>query len=208
MTTRLRSSPRSAARGMLPARRHPVRARHREACSSTRTCASTGPGNLGATNVFRVLGPVGRGFVLFLDIAKGAVGACASPRVLIAVTGRGPRVRAELVPAARGVRRRGGPRATRRTFGFRAARAWPRRPVRSWSSCRWRCSLLTALFVARGRRCRACVSLGSVVAAVAFPFVAVAAVLAATPPLVALTVVAAALVVWRHRGNIGRIIDG
>lgn len=163
-----------------------------------------GSGNLGATNAFRVLGPVGGGFVLFLDIAKGAV-AVSIARVLIAVTGA-DRVFAPswfLLLATFAVvaghvfspylRFRGGKGV--------AAAAGALLVIMPLTLI-----LLTALFVlvvSLSRR----VSLGSVVAAVAFPFAAWM-MYSHDPAAVALTIVAAALVVWRHRGNISRIIDG
>lgn len=163
-----------------------------------------GSGNLGATNAFRVLGPWAGAFVLFLDVAKGAV-AVSVARVLTAVSGTSDVLAPSwfLLLATFAVvaghifspylRFRGGKGV--------AAAAGALVVIMPLTIL-----LLTAVFVLVVALSR-WVSLGSIVVAVMFPFAAYA-MYSQDPAAVVLTVIASGLVLWRHRENMSRIIKG
>lgn len=163
-----------------------------------------GSGNLGATNTFRVLGPVPGGFVLILDAAKGAV-AVSAAQLLMAAYSAGRTFPSSwfllLV-----------------TFAVMAGHIYS--PYLRFHGGKGVASAAGALLVvmpqvtlvlliafvvvvAISRR----VSLGSVVIAAAFPLASYA-LYSTDPAAIALTVLASALVIWRHRTNISRIIAG
>jgi acyl phosphate:glycerol-3-phosphate acyltransferase len=163
-----------------------------------------GSGNLGATNTFRALGTFPGLFVLFLDAAKGAIGVSLAA-AFMAVSGA-ERIFAPswfLLLAMFAViaghiyspylRFRGGK-------GIAAAAG---ALLVIMPKVALILIVLFAIVVAASRM----VSLGSVVIAALFPFLSFW-LYSHDPAAVALTVIAAALVIWRHRSNISRIIDG
>lgn len=161
-----------------------------------------GSGNLGATNVLRVLGARAALATFALDIAKGAaavgIGVMLHPAhvspaahdwvllgtMLAAVLGHSysPYVR---FAGGKGVATAAG------ALLVITPLAWP---------------ILFASFVLIVYLTRM-VSLGSIVIALQFP-VLVVLLYGDRPALIVLSLAAAALVVWRHRSNIGRIIRG
>ncbi len=163
-----------------------------------------GSGNLGATNTLRVLG-VGPGvFVLLLDAGKGAA-AVLLARALLEASGAAavfsPSWFLLLV-----------------TFAVMAGHVWS--PYLRFAGGKGVAAAAGALLVVMPLvtlilvavfaivvALSGWVSLGSVVIAVLFPVVSFL-VYSRDPASVALTVVAGALVVWRHRTNISRIIAG
>ncbi|MBS3956307.1 MAG: glycerol-3-phosphate 1-O-acyltransferase PlsY [Clostridiales bacterium] len=161
-----------------------------------------GSGNLGATNVLRVLGARAALATFALDIAKGAAAvglgilfhaAYVSPSaydwvllgtMLAAVLGHSysPYVR---FTGGKGVATAAG------ALLVVTPLAWPVLFV----------SFVLVVYLTR------LVSLGSVIIALQFP-VLVVLLYGDRPALIVLSLVTAALVVWRHRSNIGRIIRG
>lgn len=164
-----------------------------------------GSGNLGATNTFRELGVVAGVLVLALDMAKGAAG--------VAVAAYGVRF---LTP--------GGATADIGAFqllamfaviaghiyspylGFRGGKG-----VAAAAGSLLFVMPMVAILLLLGFAVLVVlfrmVSLGSVVGASAFPVLSWAF-YSHDPAAVALTVLATVLVIWRHRGNISRIIRG
>jgi glycerol-3-phosphate acyltransferase PlsY len=164
-----------------------------------------GSGNLGATNTFRELGAAAGVGVLALDMAKGAAG--------VAVAAYGVRF---LAP--------GGATADISAFqllamfaviaghiyspylGFRGGKG-----IAAAAGALLFVMPLVAILLLVGFAALVAVSrmvsLGSVVGAAAFPFLSWAF-YSHDLPAVALGVIAAALVIWRHRGNVSRIIKG
>lgn len=163
-----------------------------------------GSGNLGATNAIRVLGWMPGILVLLLDAAKGAI-AVSLAGLLLAVTGADQALSPSwfLLLATFAVmaghiyspylRFRGG-----KGVAAAAGALFVIMPAVAL--------LLLLLFVATVAVSRY-VSLGSVVIAVAFPFLSFR-LYSNDPASVLLTVLAAVLVIWRHRGNISRIMHG
>jgi glycerol-3-phosphate acyltransferase PlsY len=163
-----------------------------------------GSGNLGATNTFRVLGPLAGSAVLLLDAAKGA-GAVVLASFLLRQTGADLVVDPEwfllLVTFAvmaghiysPYLRFRGG-KGVAAAAGALFVIMWPVILV------------LLVLFVVVLAVFRM-VSLASVVGAAIFPLLSYL-MYSHDPVAVALTTLAAVLVIWRHRGNISRIIRG
>lgn len=158
-----------------------------------------GSGNIGATNVFRVEGPVLGIVTGLLDAGKGALGAhlfCAmNPGVQpwLGVLGGLASVAGHNWPVW--LLFRGG-RGVLTTAGVFAYFAW------------FPLVLAAAVFIvvfAAGRM----VSLGSICAALALPVFAVTVPGPwRDPVIVGIAVLAAVLIVARHRANIGRIIAG
>jgi glycerol-3-phosphate acyltransferase PlsY len=163
-----------------------------------------GSGNLGATNTFRVLGTVPGVIVLLLDAAKGAAA------VLIAAWLMRTTAAAASVPQSWFLL----------LVMFAAMAGHTYSPYLRFSGGKGVATAAGALLVlmplvvlvllvvlvvviALSRM----VSLGSVVVALLFPLLAYAF-YSTDPVSVALTVLAAALVVFRHRSNISRIMQG
>jgi acyl phosphate:glycerol-3-phosphate acyltransferase len=163
-----------------------------------------GSGNMGATNVLRVLGPGWGVATLVLDVAKGWTAVALAPRCLglPAVSAGGAWPLAGCVAAVLGhmftplAGFRGGKGVAAALGGFIALA-----PLAALIG--------VAGFVATVALSRF-VSLGSLVMAIAFPLAAVW--LGPPAPLrwavVALGAALAALVTWRHRANWARIANG
>lgn len=157
-----------------------------------------GSGNVGATNVFRVFGVWPALLVASLDIMKGFIPVAAASIVspegwsdwlmisatLAAVLGHSYTPWLGL-SGGKGVA----------TVAGALLRLTP-----------WSVLVLLPVFVALVVTWRI-VSLGSVVIALLYP-VSVLVFYSDRPPVVAMSVAAAALVLWRHKGNMGRILRG
>lgn len=154
-----------------------------------------GSGNLGATNVFRVLGAAPGTVTLLLDIAKGALPVLfiqhhMPESLVMQVTGGLATILGHTASVF--VQFRGGKGVATSAGVFAALLPWP-------SAIALGVFLIT---LAMSRR----VSVSSLVSAVTL---AVSAFFLAPEPLLAYTAaVVAALVVWTHRGNIRRILAG
>ena len=157
-----------------------------------------GSGNVGATNVYRTFGPVAGVAVLLLDMSKGfapvAVAALVAPSgwtdwlmvacSMAAVMGH------TFTPflglsGGKGVATAAG--AILRLTPLSAAVLLP---------------VFILLAAPTGR-----ISLGSVVVAGLYP-ISVLVFYAQRPALIAFSLLAASLVLWRHRGNIARLVRG
>jgi glycerol-3-phosphate acyltransferase PlsY len=163
-----------------------------------------GSGNLGATNTFRVLGTVPGIIVLVLDAAKGAVAVLLSSWVLH-VTGAGASVPESWFLLL---------------VMFAAMAGHTYSPYLRFSGGKGVATAAGALLVLMPLVVLALLVVllvvlalsrmeehGSVVVALLFPLLAYAF-YSTDPVSVALTVLAAALVVFRHRSNISRIMQG
>ena len=161
-----------------------------------------GSGNLGATNVFRSLGR-GLGIAtLLLDVLKGAARRCGScPRCRL--PSGVPRRRYGVQRSSSGSRR--SPATCGRSSpASRAARAWRRRSACCSRSRRSAFLAFVVVFVATVALTRY-ISLGSVLGAVAFALVLGFQTPTASRRLpFVFGVLAAALVIWRHRENLAR----
>jgi glycerol-3-phosphate acyltransferase PlsY len=160
----------------------------------TRDLHRTGSGNIGAANVFRASGAAAGTLVAMLDIAKGAASVLLAERM----TASGGTVAAAGVAAVVGhvyplwLRFRGGKGVATScgVFGVLAPFA-----------------MLTALTAfGCGVYVTRYVSLGSVIGAVALPPVMLA--FGSQAAIVTAAATAAALVVFRHRSNLGRVWSG
>ncbi len=163
-----------------------------------------GSGNMGATNVLRLLGPGWGVATLLLDVAKGWTAVALAPRCLglLPVSAGGAWPLAGCVAAVLGhmftplAGWRGGKGVATALGGFIALA-----PLAALIGV---AGFVTTVAVSRF------VSLGSLVMAAAFPL---AAVWWGPPPplrwaIVALGAALAALVAWRHRANWARIAGG
>lgn len=163
-----------------------------------------GSGNLGATNTFRVLGVAAGVVVLLLDAGKGAL-AVSLGWALMAVSG------AEQTLALK-------PFLLLVTFAVMAGHVYS--PYLRFKGGKGVAAAAGALFVIMPLVALALagifvavvalsrwVSLGSLVVAVLFPVLSFL-LYSSDAASVVLTLVAAALVIWRHRTNISRIIAG
>jgi acyl phosphate:glycerol-3-phosphate acyltransferase len=162
-----------------------------------------GSGNIGATNVFRILGKGPGALVLFVDLAKGFVAVWALPILLIELTRVGSPWLSE--GAAIGVvlghnytcwlRFKGGKGIATSAGALAALIPGPFLIV-----------LITWLLVFGLSRY---VSLASIAAALALPIATVLSLQGEMSlPLVGLTTVLSALAIWRHVPNIRRLIAG
>lgn len=161
-----------------------------------------GSGNIGATNVLRVLGKPAGIFVLVADALKGAAAVLIAPRLFASW------VSAEeamlYLPLVAGI---GAILGHTYTFwlGFRGGKgvATSAGVLAALVPVAFLITLSTWILVIAISRY---VSLGSVVAALVLPF---ATGFTGSPwPLVALTATIGLLVIWRHRGNIQRLRAG
>lgn len=160
-----------------------------------------GSGNIGATNIYRSLGPVAGITVLILDVAKGALPLLfftllaqdktsvifQTFQVLIAFAAIIGHTYSVFLNFSGG-------KGVATTTGVLLVLSWK---VTLTLFIIWTVMLLTFRYV----------SLGSVTIAVALPFLAVFFERGNTPFLV-FGIVSAILVVYKHRSNIKRIIDG
>ena len=158
-----------------------------------------GSGNLGATNVFRTLGPKVGIAVFVLDTLKGALPVLAVLRYAV-----GPRL--ELWAIAAGIAAilghakpifllwRGGGKGVATAGGVFLALA----PLPTLASlATWIIVVLATGYV----------SLGSLIAAVVLPVV-LGVLLGTSSPLFIVSVLIAIFVFWTHRANIGRLRRG
>lgn len=161
-----------------------------------------GSGNAGATNVYRVLGARAAVAVLVLDMLKGVVAACLAllwAPEQFGATGQdwvliGASFAAVLGHTYSPYLRLAGGKGVATAAGallILTPAAWP-------------VLLLTFVVVIALSRM---VSLGSVAIAIEFPILVVGF-YGDRPALVTFSFVAAALVIWRHRSNIARIVRG
>jgi glycerol-3-phosphate acyltransferase PlsY len=161
-----------------------------------------GSGNLGATNVYRVLGWKAGLAVAVLDVGKGAlavlVGTLLYPVAVDSNAHDWVRI-AALICAVLGhsyspyIRFRGGKGVATAAGGilFITPMAWP-------------FLLLTFVLVIVIWRM---VSLGSIAVAALFPAL-VMLLYGDRPAIILMSFIAAAIVLWRHRSNMGRIVRG
>jgi acyl phosphate:glycerol-3-phosphate acyltransferase len=161
-----------------------------------------GSGNLGATNVFRVLGARAGAVTLLLDAFKGAAAVLASALLVNASYGVAARdwtAVAAMLVAVLGhsyspyIRLRGG-----KGVATSAGALFVLMPLAA--------TISLFIFIAVTATSRM-VSLGSLVIALAFP-VLVLTLYPDSPSLVSVSFVLAAVVIWRHRANIVRIVRG
>lgn len=163
-----------------------------------------GSGNIGATNVLRVLGPVAGYSTFALDFLKGAVAVLVADAVVTAAlyseTAHQWAQVLAIVAVMLGhtyspyLKFSGGKGVATAAGGIVVAFAWP-----VWIAE----IVLFVLIVAIWRM----VSLGSVAIAVAFP-VLILIFYGLDVPYVTFAFGAAAIVIWRHRTNITRIARG
>lgn len=153
-----------------------------------------GSGNVGATNVWRVSGPVLGLLVMLVDVAKGLAAVALAGRVAPSdadsVTAGVAAVAGHMYPLWLGGRGGKGVATACGAFALLAPLA---------TLC------AAAAFIITTAATRL-VSFGSVVATVTLP-VATAA-LGAPPAVVTGSVAAALLIVWRHRSNLRRVWRG
>lgn len=161
-----------------------------------------GSGNAGATNVLRVFGPAPGFGVLGLDAAKGAA-AVALASVLApaqwGATGRDWMLIAAAFVAIAG-------HSFSPFLGFSGGKGVATAAGGILIVAPTAVAILAVTFVIVVAIWKM-VSLGSVVIAAVFPFL-MAALYPSHPALTFFAGVAAVLVIWRHRANIGRIIHG
>ncbi|HEX5409961.1 MAG TPA: glycerol-3-phosphate 1-O-acyltransferase PlsY [Gemmatimonadaceae bacterium] len=158
-----------------------------------------GSGNLGATNVFRVLGWKAGLAVLLFDTAKGAVPVWLLPRWIAS-------------PAAA---------HWALVFGVAAILGHVRSPYLGWKSGGKGVATAGGVFLALATRptlisliafaatvyLSGYVSLASLVAAVVLPL-SIALLMGLRAPALVLSVLVALFVFWTHRANIGRLLRG
>jgi glycerol-3-phosphate acyltransferase PlsY len=161
-----------------------------------------GSGNLGATNVFRVLGTPAAVGVAVLDVSKGSAAVLVAA-LLVPATGSGLLHEWVLIGATVSamfghsfspyIRFTGGKGVAVAAGALLVLtpRAWP---------------LVVLTFVLVSALTRYA-SMGSMIAAAAFPFY-VLWLYAGDVPTIIFAFVAAAIVIWRHRSNIGRLRRG
>jgi acyl phosphate:glycerol-3-phosphate acyltransferase len=168
---------------------------------------TVGSGNVGATNAYRVLGPRLGSLVLFLDFAKGTL-----PALLTLAVTRGQSyadVTLVLVALAAMLGHTYSP-----WLGFKGGKGFATGAGAVLVLTPYSVLLILPVFVIVLLVWRM-VSLGSVTAAVIYPLITAAFYLWPPtslpwqgPVTVLFAFVAGGLVVWRHRSNIRRIIDG
>jgi glycerol-3-phosphate acyltransferase PlsY len=158
-----------------------------------------GSGNLGATNVFRVLGWQAGLAVLLFDTAKGALPVWLLPRAIAS-------------PA---------PTHWALAFGMVAILGHVRSPFLRWKSGGKGVATAGGVFLALATiptllslvvwaatvYLSGYVSLASLVAAVLLPL-SIAILMGLRAPVLALSVLVALFVFWTHRANIGRLLRG
>ena len=156
-----------------------------------------GSGNIGATNVYRVLGPIPGAATLILDVAKGYLpiflagrfsGDAVSSAFLLA-TGLAV-IAGHTFPIFRGWK---GGKAVNTSFGVMLA-LFPNAAL---------CAFLVwiTFFFLTGY-----VSIGSIISAAALPvFIRI---FHGRPIFVAAGLTIAAVIIWAHRGNIRRLVRG
>ena len=161
-----------------------------------RDVRASGSGNIGATNVLRTTGRVAGVATLLLDIGKGYLAVWLAMRL----TGSDPvwtSLAALAVMAGHAfpifLKFKGGKAVASFVGAFLCLTPLPLAAV-------------LVVFVAVVAWTRY-ISMGSIAGAVTFPL-AVWLILHPDAPVIAAAVIAAAFIVWRHRGNIQRLHDG
>jgi acyl phosphate:glycerol-3-phosphate acyltransferase len=162
-----------------------------------------GSGNLGATNVLRVLGWKAALAVFILDVGKGAV-AVAAAYWIVPVASYGPLAHEWAMIGATFAAILG--HSFSPYIGFKGGKgvATGAGAVLVLTPLAWPILFVTFVLVIAIWRM---VSLGSVVIAIEFPIL-VALLYTGDMPRLALAILAAGLVVWRHSANIRRIVRG
>lgn len=161
-----------------------------------------GSGNLGATNVFRVMGARAGAATLLLDAAKGS--AAVGLSMLIVPPSLGPSLFAWTRVLAMVAAVLGHSYSPYVKFGGGKGVATSAGGLLVLSPLAFLIELVLFVLVLVFSRM---VSLGSVVAAFVYPLLVLWLYPGDTPLLVAILGLAS-LVVWRHRGNIRRIVRG
>lgn len=161
-----------------------------------------GSGNTGATNVLRVLGPRAGAVVLLLDMLKGS--AAVALAFAWAAGASQPDARDWVVIGASLSAVLGHSYSPFLRFGGGKGVATAAGALLLVTPLVWLIVLVLFIVVVAATRM---VSLGSLTIAALYPLL-VTVFHADRVPLVILSFVAAALVIWRHRTNIGRIVRG
>lgn len=161
-----------------------------------------GSGNIGATNVFRILGTPAGVFVLLVDAGKGALAVLSLPRLVPALAAGADPSWLALVAALGAVL---GHNYTC-WLGFRGGKGIATSAGVLAALVPWAFLLVLATFLVTLAATRY-VSLASVLAAAVLPF-AVAGTPPGSKPLVVLTAALALLAIARHRANLQRLLAG
>ena len=166
-----------------------------------------GSGNIGATNAFRALGGWLGSLVLFLDIAKGMVPMLATLWLTWSWTGPWHEFSLVLVALAAMLGHTYSP-----WVGFKGGKGFATGAGAVIVLTPWSVLALLPIFLVIAIWTR-WISLGSIVSATLYPFFTLFFLYAAPlrwqgPVTVLFAFIAGGLVVWRHRTNIRRIIDG
>ena len=166
---------------------------------------ASGSGNIGATNAFRVLGPRWGSLVLFLDFAKGTV-----PMLLaLWLSWAWPYQDLVLVLVALAAILG---HSYSPWVGLKGGKGFATGAGAVTGLTPWSVIVILPIFLIVALSSR-WVSLGSIVSATVYPFITLGFLYTIPLPwqgpiTVLFAFVAGALVVWRHRSNIRRIIDG
>lgn len=161
-----------------------------------------GSGNTGATNVLRVLGPRAGAAVLLLDMLKGA--AAAALALAWAAGASMPAARDWVLIGASFAAVLGHSYSPFLRFAGGKGVATAAGALLLVAPLVWPIVVVIFAVVVTATKM---VSLGSVTIAALFPLL-VFVLYGDRVPLVIFSFVAAAFVMWRHRGNIGRIVRG
>lgn len=170
-----------------------------------------GSGNVGTTNAFRVLGPWPALAVLIIDIAKGALAVLVAPPVFSIVSGLlsedavATAYVLSALPLVAALAAIAGHTYTP-FLGFRGGKGIATAAGSLLVLTPIAVTILVAVFVAVVAVTRY-VSLGSVVIAVLYPPL-VYLLYRDVPGAFGVALLTAALVIWRHRSNIGRLARG
>ena len=170
-----------------------------------------GSGNVGTTNAFRVLGPWPALWVLIIDIAKGAVAVLVAPPIFRLVSGAipaqaaAPEYFASALALLAALAAIAGHTYTP-FLAFRGGKGIATAAGALLVLTPIAVLILIALFATIVLATRL-VSLASIVIALLYPPL-VYLLYRDVPGALAIATLAAALVIWRHRSNIGRLARG
>jgi glycerol-3-phosphate acyltransferase PlsY len=162
-----------------------------------------GSGNIGATNVFRILGRGPGSFVLLADLAKGALAVLLVPAAAVALARAG----SPWLPSAAAIGAVLGHNYTP-WLGFKGGKgiATSAGAMAALVPVAFLVIVVTWIVVFAVTRY---VSLASIASALVLPVAtALTTPIAVRWPLVGLTSLLAFLAVWRHRPNIQRLLNG